>query len=179
MDSLPLLQGIFSTQGSIPGLLQYRWILYQLSHQRSPRILEQIAYPFSRGSSQPRNRTGISCIAGGFFTSWATREFYLLGKCLASSNRKLDLKWLKQIGIRCFHTIRKLEVGSCQCWFCCSVTQAVSDVLLCCSWTHWHLSSCLSLHSCKMIAPALGRKGWSVCAIEGLPASSVSLIMRI
>ena len=31
-------------------------------------------YPFSRGSSQPRNWTGVSCIAGGFFTSWAIRE---------------------------------------------------------------------------------------------------------
>ena len=38
------------------------------------RILEWVAVPFSRGSSQPRNRTRISCIAGGFFTSWATRE---------------------------------------------------------------------------------------------------------
>ena len=39
-----------------------------------PRILECIAYPFSRGSSQPRNQTGVLCITGGFFTSWATRE---------------------------------------------------------------------------------------------------------
>ena len=38
------------------------------------RILEWVAFPFSRGSSQPRNRTQISCIAGRFFTSWATRE---------------------------------------------------------------------------------------------------------
>ena len=38
------------------------------------RILEWVAYPFSRGSSQPRSRTGVSCIAGGFFTSWATWE---------------------------------------------------------------------------------------------------------
>jgi len=38
------------------------------------RILEWVAYPFSRGSSQPRNWTGVSCIAGGFFTSWAIRE---------------------------------------------------------------------------------------------------------
>ena len=30
--------------------------------------------PFSRGSSQPRNRTGISCIAGGFFTKWEIKE---------------------------------------------------------------------------------------------------------
>ena len=49
-------------------------ILYQLSHQGSPRVLEWVAYHFSRGSFQPRNRTGVSCIAGGFFTSWATRE---------------------------------------------------------------------------------------------------------
>ena len=37
-------------------------------------ILEWIAIPFSRGSSQPRNWTWVSCIAGRFFTSWATRE---------------------------------------------------------------------------------------------------------
>ena len=35
-----LLQGIFPTQGSNPGLLHCSWILYQLSHQESPRILE-------------------------------------------------------------------------------------------------------------------------------------------
>ena len=39
-----------------------------------PRILEWVAFPFSRGSSQPRDRTQVSRIAGGFFTSWATRE---------------------------------------------------------------------------------------------------------
>ena len=38
------------------------------------RILEWVAYPFSRGTSQSRNRTRVSCIAGGFFTSWATKE---------------------------------------------------------------------------------------------------------
>ena len=38
------------------------------------RILEWLAFPFSRGSSQPRDWTQVSCIAGGFFTSWATRE---------------------------------------------------------------------------------------------------------
>ena len=37
-------------------------------------ILELVAFPFSRGSSQPRYQTQIFCIAGGFFTSWATRE---------------------------------------------------------------------------------------------------------
>ena len=60
MGSLSLLQGIFPTQGSNPDLLHCRQILYQLSHKGSPRILEWVAYPFSRGSSQPRNRTGVS-----------------------------------------------------------------------------------------------------------------------
>ena len=38
------------------------------------RILEWVAFPFSRGSSQLRDRTQASRIAGRFFTSWATRE---------------------------------------------------------------------------------------------------------
>jgi len=38
------------------------------------RILEWVAFLFSRGSSQPRDRTQVFCIAGGFFTSPATRE---------------------------------------------------------------------------------------------------------
>ena len=41
---------------SIPGILQ-------------ARILEWVAFPFSRGSSQPRDQTQVSHIAGGFFTS--------------------------------------------------------------------------------------------------------------
>ena len=63
-----LLPGIFSIQGLNPGLLHCRWILYHLSHQESPRILEWVAYHFSTGSSQPRNQTSVSCTAGGFFT---------------------------------------------------------------------------------------------------------------
>ena len=74
VGSLSLLQGIFPTQESNPGLLHCRWILYQLSHKGSPRILEWVAYPFSSGSSWPRNQTEVSCIAGGFFTNWAMRE---------------------------------------------------------------------------------------------------------
>ena len=38
------------------------------------RTLEWVAIPFSRGSSQPRDRTLVSHIAGGFFTSYAIRE---------------------------------------------------------------------------------------------------------
>ena len=48
---------------SVPGILQ-------------ARILAWIAIPFSRGSSQPRDRTRVSCTAGRFFTVWATREVY-------------------------------------------------------------------------------------------------------
>ena len=40
VGSLSLLQGIFPTQGSNPGLPHCRQILYQLNHKRSPRILE-------------------------------------------------------------------------------------------------------------------------------------------
>ena len=69
-----LLQGIFPTQESSPGLPHCRQILHHLSHQGSPRTLEWVAYTFSRGSSQLRNWTRVSCIAGRFFTSWATRE---------------------------------------------------------------------------------------------------------
>ena len=38
------------------------------------RILEWVAVPFSRGSSQPRDGTQVSCIAGGFFTLWTTKK---------------------------------------------------------------------------------------------------------
>ena len=72
-----LLQGIFPTQGLNPGLPHCRQILHWLNHKGSSRILEWIAYPFFRGSSQPRNQTGFSCIAGGFFTSWDTREAHV------------------------------------------------------------------------------------------------------
>ena len=81
VGSYSLLQGIFPTQGSNLGLQHCKRILYQLSHQGSTRILERVAYHFSRGSSQPRDQTQVSCIAGRFFTSWATRE--ALGRCHA------------------------------------------------------------------------------------------------
>ena len=67
VGSISLLQGIFQTQGSNPGLLHCRGILYQLGHQGSPRKLEWVAYPFSRRSSRPKRQTGPACIAGGLF----------------------------------------------------------------------------------------------------------------
>ena len=38
------------------------------------RILEQVAIPFSRVSSWPRDRTQVSCVADRFFTIWTTKE---------------------------------------------------------------------------------------------------------
>ena len=74
VGSLSLLQGIFPTQGSNPGLPHCRQIIYQLSHKGRPRILESISYLFSSGSSWPRNWTRVSCIEGGFLTNWVIRE---------------------------------------------------------------------------------------------------------
>ena len=100
MGNHSLLQGIFQTQGLNKGLLQWRQILYHPSHHKESeseicsvvslsetpwkfytvhgilqgRTLEWVAFPFSRRSSQPRDRTQISSIAGGFFTSWATSK---------------------------------------------------------------------------------------------------------
>ena len=69
VGSLSLLQWIFPTQESNWGILHCRRILYCLSHQGNPKILEWVAYPFSRGSSQPRNQIRVSCIADRFFSN--------------------------------------------------------------------------------------------------------------
>ena len=45
-------------------------------------ILEWVAFPFSRASFQPRDRTGVSCIAGGFFTNWTIREAPQINICM-------------------------------------------------------------------------------------------------
>ena len=42
------------------------------------KILQRVAFPFSKGSFQPSDQTQVSRIAGEFFTSWATREAQLL-----------------------------------------------------------------------------------------------------
>ena len=72
-----LLQGVFPTQGSHPGLPHCRQILNLLSQQGSPRILDWVPSAFSRRTSPARKWTGVSCIAGEFFTSWATQEAWV------------------------------------------------------------------------------------------------------
>ena len=86
VGSLSFLQGIFPAQRLNPGLSHCRWILDQLSYKGSPRIVEWVSYPFSSGSSQPRNLTGISCIAGRLFSNWVIRKASLVAW----------LGWLKQ-----------------------------------------------------------------------------------
>ena len=72
-----------STQRLNPGLPHCRQTLYQLSHKGSPRIPEWVAYPFSRGSSWPRNWTKVSCTAGRVFTNWVIREaWYKCSMCI-------------------------------------------------------------------------------------------------
>ena len=54
------------------------------------RVLEWVAFPFSRGSSQPRDWTQVSCIVGRFFTSWTTRE------ALSPEGPQTVSKWWKK-----------------------------------------------------------------------------------
>ena len=95
VGSLSLLHGIFPTQGLNPGLPHCRQVLYQLSHRGSPRITQWAAYPFSRGSSQSRNQTRVSCIAGRNLyqlsdqgdsmmpklTHLVNTKYYIMGDC--------------------------------------------------------------------------------------------------
>ena len=66
---------------NLPAVQEWKW--KSLSHVRlfervhgifQARVLAWVAFPFSRGSSQPRDQIQVSSIAGRFFTSWATRE---------------------------------------------------------------------------------------------------------
>ena len=67
MGSHSLLQRMFATQDSNSGLPHCGQILYQLSHQGGSRILEWVAYPFSSGSSRPRNQIGSPALQADFF----------------------------------------------------------------------------------------------------------------
>ena len=75
------------------GRVQLFTIPWTVTHQAplsmgilQARILEWVATPSSRGSSQPKDWTQLSLMAGGFFTSWATRESqeYLSGRPIPS-----------------------------------------------------------------------------------------------
>ena len=136
-----LLQDIFPTQGWRPGLQHCRLILYHLSHQGSPkvkekvtqlcltlcdpmdyivhgifqaRIVEWVAVPFSRTSSQPRYQTHVSSIAGRFFTSWGQEDVSGIpsscvrgiGKCPLGGK----ISWLRTTGLIPSYLLRELAV---------------------------------------------------------------------
>ena len=65
----PLWQPPVCSVSMNPGLMHCRWILYQLSHKGSQRILEWVAYPFFRGSSRPRDRTRSPALQADALTS--------------------------------------------------------------------------------------------------------------
>ena len=131
MGSLSLFQGIFPTQGLKPGLPHCRQILYQLSHQGNPRILEWVAYLFSSGSSWPRNWTWVSSIAGGFFTNWAMREDPR--PCLTSGINTINYCY-------CYVNCSSLGATACKLW----VLQTYIEHLPCARSEYWRESGELS-----------------------------------
>ena len=77
-----LLRGIFPTQGWNPGVVHCKGNSLPAEPPGKPKNIGMVTYPFSRGSSWPRDRIGVSCIADGFFTSWATWEVIYVCVCV-------------------------------------------------------------------------------------------------
>ena len=93
-----LLQGIFTTQGLNPDLLHCRPILYCPIYQGNLRILGWVTYPFFRGFSQTRNRTGDTGIGDRFFTTWTTREaLFTLSNCICCSENSVRQNYLSVV----------------------------------------------------------------------------------
>ena len=67
----------------------FQWV--SSSHQVA-KVLEWVAYPFSSRSSRPRNRTKVSCIAGRFFTNWATQKSPPMNLARSIKHFKLETK---------------------------------------------------------------------------------------
>ena len=114
------LQGVFPTQGSKSGLPHCRLILHHLSHRGSLRILKWVAYPFSRGPSQPRNQTRVSCIAGRFFTTWTARDNHKDIYWLSTTKFSFIYSFIQSINIifidHPFCTPKHLESPRMQQW---------------------------------------------------------------
>ena len=79
VGSCSLLQGIFPTQRSNPGLPHCRWVLYQPSHQGNPRILEWAAYPFSAFLPNPGIERGSPALQAILYQlSYQGRPMWIL-----------------------------------------------------------------------------------------------------
>ena len=85
------------------------------------RILKWVAFPFSRGSSEPRDHTQVSRIAGGFFTHWATGEALALGSITTNKASGGDglpaelFQILKDDAIKVLHSICQ-QIWKAQQW---------------------------------------------------------------
>ena len=77
MSKCALKKKVLVTQLWLWDLMDYSLPGSSLHEILQARILECVAIPFSRGSSQPRGWTWVSCIAGGFFTIWAISETFM------------------------------------------------------------------------------------------------------
>ena len=90
---------------------------YRVHGILQPRILEWVAFPFSRGSSQPRDQTQVSRVAGGCFTSWGSREVLTAAWCNAnvvSLGLMFRKEYLaKNLNVICF-TVHLYIVSRCQ-----------------------------------------------------------------
>ena len=141
VGSLSLLQGIFPTQGLNPVSRIAGRFFYQLSHGGGPRILEWVAYLFSSRSSRPRNWTGVSCVAGGFFTNWTIREAQILNRCFLNTTKYLIGKllrfWKNWLEKRCSWgfkrmTENRVSAGKKTCLLRCIVNDGWEIPLLLC-----------------------------------------------
>ena len=101
------------------------------------RILEWVAMPSSRGSSQPGDQTQVSCIAGGFSTVWATREaqscLYIvsyLTQTISSPNSPHVLKdrlWVVQVNK--LH-LSRMSSDRRKSIFCCNRMSILSNTMI-------------------------------------------------
>ena len=89
---------------SIPGIFQ-------------ARVLEWVAVSFSRGSSQPRDQTQVSSIAGRHFTIWATREDLIVKSHLYPQIVKAEPQAHRIHTIFCFPTHLQLPSHLLSGWF--------------------------------------------------------------
>ena len=95
VDSLPI-EPLGNPKNTGMGSALLQWIFRtQESNQGLSRILEWVAHSFFRVSSPLRDWTRVSCIAGGYFTSWDTRE-----------NPKLSLKAVLRIAYLVLFSLR-------------------------------------------------------------------------
>ena len=116
-ESCSVVSRLFAAPWTVHGFLQ-------------ARILEWVAFPFSRGSSQPRDGTQVSCIAGGFLTSWATGKPKNIGVGSLSCLQQIFLAQESNQGLlHCRQSLYQLSYkGSPLFYWVCSLHQ-VTKVL--------------------------------------------------